>query len=92
MPNLSSITQAPIPGDNAFVHHSQRVAAYPRRAMLSSGTHSAHSDGTYKDPRAPIAAQGQSKAVTHKPEGVAGRGIPLAPSQVKPRPISGKLN
>ena len=51
--------QAPLPGENAFVHLNTRVAGYANRPLLCPGSHSAIPDGTYKDPSAPVSQMPQ---------------------------------
>lgn len=49
---IASVLKAPLPGNNAFFHHSTRVAAYPKRPWLLPAQ-TAPADGSYKDPTGP---------------------------------------
>jgi len=61
---MTLMLQAPLPGNNAFFHHSTRVAAYPKRQWLPPTAQAGPPDGSYKDPTGPPV---QVSSRTHTP-------------------------
>jgi len=70
---IASVLKAPLPGNNAFFHHSTRVAAYPKRPWLPPAQ-AAPPDGSYKDPTGPP-LQGPSRTATPYRDATPKKGV-----------------